>query len=55
MVKHIFLGFRNGKLQTVVISNSNEVEDAIDCDYFTDHPQEPKKQVVTWLGTENWE
>jgi len=42
-------------LTTVIISNSDYVEDAIDCDYFIDQPQEPKKQVKAWLGDENWE
>jgi|GEM_PF-3080082 len=49
MVKHFILGFKSGKLETVVISNSDNVEDATNCDYFVDHPQEPKKQLDAWL------
>lgn len=55
MVKHIFLGFRLGKLVTVVISNADDVENAVDCDYFVDRPQKPKEQVKDWLGDEAWE
>lgn len=49
MGKNYFLGFKNGKLVTVVISEYDEVENAIDADYYVDHPQDPEKQVDTWL------
>lgn len=56
MVKYVYLGFRNGKLQTVILSNSQlSVEDAMDCDYWVDKPQEAKKQVETWLADEKLE
>lgn len=54
MVKHIFLGFRWGKLETVVISNADDIETAVECDYFVDRPQKPKTQVKEWLGDEAW-
>ena len=48
MDKHYFLGFRKGKLVTVVISNLSEVKDALNVDYFVLEPQEPEKQIEEW-------
>jgi hypothetical protein len=47
---HVYLGFKNGKLQTVVISRNADRETAIDCDYYIDEPQDAKKQIETWLS-----
>ncbi len=56
MVKYVYLGFRHGKLQTVILSNSNvSVQDAMDCTYWIEKSQEAKKQVETWLANEKWE
>ena len=51
MKYNVFFGFRNGKLITVVLSTQNEYDDAVDCDYHIDEPQEAKKQVEEWLRT----
>jgi len=48
-MKHYFLGFKNGKLVTVVISEYDEVENAVDVDYYVDKPQDPEKQLSEWL------
>ena len=51
MVKYVYLGFRDGKILTVILSNSElSVEDAMDCDYWIHKPQEARKQVETWLA-----
>jgi len=44
----VFLGFRNGKLTTVIYSTLDEVENAIDMDYYVANPQEAEKQVSQW-------
>ena len=45
---HVFLGFRNGKLVTVIHSIVEEAENAIDMDYYVTDPQEAEKQVSQW-------
>ena len=45
---HVFLGFRNGKLATVIYSALEDVENAIDMDSYVTDPQEAEKQVSQW-------
>lgn len=44
----IFLGFRNGKLITVVESTVDNFESAVDVDYTIDNPQDAEKQIAEW-------
>lgn len=48
-MKHYLLGFKNRELVTVVISDYEEWENAIDVDYAINDPQEPEKQLAEWL------
>ena len=43
-----FLGFRNGKLITVVESTVDNFESAVDVDYIIDNPQDAEKQIAEW-------
>lgn len=45
---HVFLGFRNGELVTVIYSVVDEVENAIDMDYYIADPQDAEKQIAEW-------
>ncbi len=45
---HIFFGFKNGKLVTIIQSVEDEVENAIDMDYYIADPQDSEKQIVEW-------
>lgn len=45
---HIFLGFRNGKLHTVIYSVLDDVENAIDMDRYVADPQEAEQQFAKW-------
>ncbi len=47
---HVYLGFKNAKLETIVISRNANRESAIDCDYYIDEPQDAKKQIERWLS-----
>jgi len=46
---HIYFGFRHGELTTVILSTIDNVDDAIDCNYYIDKPRDAKKQVEKWL------
>ena len=43
-----YFGFRHGKLVTIIQSTMDNVEDALDCNYYIDDPQEPEKQIEEW-------
>ena len=45
---HVFFGFKNRRLVTVVHSLYAETEDAIDCDYYITDPQDAEKQIAEW-------
>jgi hypothetical protein len=45
---HVFFGFKNGKLHTIMLSKSEEQETAIDCDYYIPDPQDAEKQIEEW-------
>jgi len=47
---YVYLGFKEGKLITILISTNSDRETAIDCDYYVDEPQDAKKQIETWLS-----
>ncbi|GAG90303.1 unnamed protein product [marine sediment metagenome] len=46
-----FFGFRHGKLVTVVMSIMDEVEDAIDCNYYITNPEDAEKQIADWKNS----
>ena len=46
--KHTYFGFRHGKLTTVVTSTMDNYEDAVDCNYHIDDPQDAQKQIEEW-------
>jgi len=48
MVIHVYFGFKNGKLETVILSRNSDRESAIDCDYYIDEPQDVEKQIEEW-------
>ena len=43
--ENTFLGFKNGKLVSVVISIMDNYNDAVDCDYHSDNPENAEKQI----------
>ena len=43
-----YFGFRHGKLVTIIQSTMDNVEDAIDSNYFIDNPQDAQKQIEEW-------
>jgi len=45
---HVFLGFRNKKLETVIYSLVEDVENAIDMDSYVADPQEADQQFARW-------
>ena len=47
----MFLGFKNGKLETIILSKCEEREDAIDCDYYieVEDPHNAEKNLRQWL------
>ena len=49
---HVFFGFRHGKLETVILSVDDNVESAIDCNYYIPDPQEAEKQIKKWIEEE---
>lgn len=48
---NLFLGFKNGCLETLILSKAIDEENAIDCDYYVtvDDPNHVKKNVLMWL------
>ena len=45
----VFLGFRNGRLITVVESTFENVESAFHVvDYFITNPRDAEKQIIEW-------
>lgn len=47
-----FLGFRNGRLITVVESTVQDFRDAVDVDYVVTEPRDVEKQIVEWRRME---
>jgi len=47
---HVYLGFKDSKLITIIISRNSNRETAIDCDYYIDQPKDVKKQIEAWLS-----
>jgi hypothetical protein len=43
-----YFGFTNGKLVSVLQSVNNDVNQAIDCNYYITEPQEVEKQIEKW-------
>jgi len=48
MAIHVYFGFKNGKLETVILSRNSDRESAIDCDYYVDEPQDAETQIEEW-------
>jgi len=48
----IFLGFRNGKLITVVESTVQDFESAVDVDYVVTDPRDVLKQIAEWKNSQ---
>lgn len=48
---YLFIGFKNRKAETLILSKSDNETDAFDCDYFVmvDEPENIKKNVSQWL------
>ena len=45
---HVYLGFKDQKLVTVVYSVLDEIESAIDMDSYVADPQEAEMQFARW-------
>jgi len=45
---HTYLGFKNGKLVSVLQSMDDDVKKAVDCNYYITEPQEVEKQIEKW-------
>ncbi|MEJ2271163.1 MAG: hypothetical protein P8X91_01470 [Candidatus Bathyarchaeota archaeon] len=43
-----YLGFKNGKLVSILQSVNAEVIKALDCNYYITEPQEVEKQIEKW-------
>lgn len=48
MRTNTFLGFKNGKLVTVIISIMDNHNDAVDCTRYVKNPQNNNKQIEEW-------
>ena len=48
MKTNTYFGFRHGKLTTVIFSTMDNVEDAVDCNYYVDNPEGAEKQIEEW-------
>jgi hypothetical protein len=45
---YTYLGFKNGKLVSVLQSVNGNVKEAVDCNYYVKDPQEVDKQIDQW-------
>ena len=45
---HTYFGFKNGKLVSVIQSLNDDVQKALDCNYYVMEPQEGDKQIEKW-------
>ena len=45
---YTYFGFKNGELISVLQSRVDDVEEAIDCDYYISEPQEAETQIISW-------
>lgn len=45
---HTYLGFKNGKLVSVLQSVNDDVKEAANCSYYITDPQEVEKQIQQW-------
>ena len=45
MRTNTFLGFRNGKLVSVVTTTMDNYNDAVDCDRYVKNPENAEKQI----------
>ncbi len=52
MRTNTFLGFRNGKLVSVVSTTLDNYNDAVDCDRYVKNPENAEKQIKEWKRVE---
>ena len=52
MSTNTFLGFRNGKLVSVVTTTMDNYNDAVDCDHYIKNPENAEKQIKEWKRVE---
>jgi len=45
---HTYLGFKDGKLVSVLQSVDDDVKKAVNCTYYITEPQEVEKQIEAW-------
>ena len=45
---YTYFGFRHGKLVSVIQSTFDDVETAINCNYYVEEVQDVKKQIEQW-------
>ena len=45
---HTYLGFKDGKLVSVLQSVDEDVKKAVDCTYYITEPQDVEKQIEKW-------
>ena len=45
---HTYLGFKNGKLVSVLQSVDDDVKKAVSCSYYITEPQEVEQQIEKW-------
>ncbi len=45
---HTYLGFKDGKLVSVLQSVDDDVKKAVDCTYYITEPQDVEKQILKW-------
>ncbi len=49
---YIYLGFNHGKLMTIIHSLIDEVENAIDMDYYISNAEDAAKQFEIWRANQ---
>lgn len=52
MRTNTFLGFRNGKLVSIVTTTMDNYNDAVDCDRYVKNPENVEKQIKEWKRVE---
>lgn len=45
---HIYFGFKNQKLVTIIYSLSAEAKEAVACDYYITNNIDAEKQIAEW-------
>jgi hypothetical protein len=46
----LFIGFKNGKVETMIVTRSQDYETAVDCDYYHEASEgTEKQQLEEWI------